>query len=275
MESMHKALTLLALALFASFCFATTIVVLTPIQKQIADYQEVNLGTIGPGQTVSLSVEPKVTTGGVNGIGGRWDTLVITRPPLGWTVKASKWDADPLQVELTAPADAPEGNYTALVTIADDNDAEKIGGSMTFRATVTISNDVMAMDVAPREVKVGANQPARFLITIENKGDASDVFEVSSSGIRGWDFRKTIYVGSKQTKQLSYEAVGKEEQTLHAQIKARSVSSDLIQKNQNVTIKVETDLISDYKATTRGLMVFPMIEQPVYSLMGLIGNLFN
>jgi len=264
----------LFIALSLSLSFGTSISILAPYPMTISDYEEYNLGTIGPGQTISLSVEPKTTTGGIYGNGGRWDMLNITRPPLDWTTEPSKNMGDPLEVRLTAPKDAAPGDYTALVTITDENNAEHLG-EMTFRAKVTVDPDVIDMDVTPTYTNIGANQPARFLITITNKGAASDVFEVSSAGIRDWDFKKTIYVGSKQTKQLSYEVAGAEEQTLHAQIKARSLSSDLIQKNQNVTIKVETDLISDYKASTRGLLVFPIIEQPVYSLMGLLSNLFG
>jgi hypothetical protein len=37
---------------------------------------------------------------------------------------------------------------------------------------------------------------------------------------------------------------------------------------------VQPDLLSDYKAVNNGALFFPIIEAPVYALIGLLSNLW-
>jgi hypothetical protein len=253
---------------------ATTIDVISPIKKTVSDGDFVELGRIGPGQTVYIAVEPKVTTGGIHGIGGLWDQMVIPSLPRGWSGKDSKIDEDPLQIEITAPPNAENGRYAVTVSVVDEGDAEKLGGSVTFNLFIDIDDNVMDMYVSPETASVGAGQPARYSITVANTGAADDVFKISSSGVKGWMFSKSIYVSSGSAKQITYEVVGEEEETYSFYITATSASSNLIQESKGVKMIVKTNLPSDYKGTTHGLLMFPVIELPIYAVAGLISNLF-
>lgn len=254
--------------------FGATIDVISPVKQTVSDGNFIELGTIGPGQTVYITVEPKVTTGGIHGIGGTWDQMVISSLPEGWKGKDSKLYSDPLQIEITAPPNAENGRYSATVSVVDEGDADKIGGSVTFNVFVTVDSNVMGMYVSPETATVGAGQPARYVITVANTGAADDVFRISSSGINRWTFTKDIYVGSGSAKQVTYEVVGEEEGTHSLLISATSSSSNLIQASKNVTLVVKTDLLSDYKAATHGLLIFPVIELPVYAFAGLLSNFY-
>jgi len=155
----------------------------------------------------------------------------------------------------------------------DEYGLEELGNDRV-RLLVEVKRDVMGMTVEPKSQEVGAGQPARYMITISNTGSANDIFVVSSSGVRNWNFKKSVYIPGGSSKQITYEVVGDEEERYSAAIEARSASSDLISASENVELVVKASAASDFKAATRGLLIFPIIEGPVYYIFGLVSNLF-
>ena len=113
-------------------------------------------------------------------------------------------------------------------------------------------------------------------IKIFNKASTSDVFEVSAEGPRRWEFKKPVFVSANSEKRLPpYEIIGGEEEEYKASIKVVSQASSNIAAEENISLKVKSDLLGDYKATNNGVLVFPIFELPVYSLAGLISNFFG
>ncbi|VVB57912.1 Uncharacterised protein [Candidatus Anstonella stagnisolia] len=269
---------LAALMLLALPYAIENIQVISPLHKEIEPGGRIYLGKIGPGQTISISVESKVSTGGVHGIGGRFDTLAIEKLPQGWGAKDSKLYANPMQAEITAAEDAQNGEYKIDASLVDEGGAEKIGnadGKVPFIIVVDVERDIMGMEVSNTYLETGAGQPARYHITVYNKGAANDVFEVSSTGVRGWAFKKSMYVPAGSSKDIEYEVVGNDETTYAFVIKARSISSSIISAQQDVKLRVKSDLASDYRATTKGVLLFPLVESPVYFVAGLLSNLLG
>ncbi|NYZ74146.1 hypothetical protein H0O00_03310 [Candidatus Micrarchaeota archaeon] len=264
--------TIIALALIFSLSFAIDLV--SPEMKGVKTGDVIDLGTIGPGQTVSLLIDREVTTGGIHGEGGFYDMAVVADLPSGWATKESKLYQDPLQVTITADPNATEGEYSALVKVIDENNGEELG-NVTFIVNVRITYDVMDFDVTPTYLNVGPGQPARFSIKITNKGSTSDVFDVSATGAKKWDFVRPVFIPAQTTKTIPYEIVGSEEETYRTTINVVSKASPIIADQKNVTLFVKSDLIGDYKATNNGVMVFPIFEAQVYALAGLISNLFG
>lgn len=258
--------------LLLSLSFSITVV--APVTQNVSEGDIIELGTIGPGQTVSILIDPIVTTGGIYGIGGTYDMAVASDLPRGWNAEKSKLYQNPLQVTITADPDAPEGDYTAKVTVIDEYDGEKLG-NVTFTVKVRITWDVMDFDVSPTYRSVGPGQPARFSILITNKGSTSDVFEVSATGPKKWEFKKPVFIPAKTTKIVNYEIVGDEEETYRATIKVVSLASSNIAGEQNVTMFVRSDLLGDYRATNNGVIVFPIFEAPIYAVAGLISTIFS
>lgn len=252
--------------------------VVSPQHKEVEPGGRLYLGKIGPGQTISISVESKVSTGGVHGVGGRFDVLAIRGLPQGWGARDSKLYANPMQAEITAAEDAQNGEYMVEASLVDEGGAEEIGnegGKVPFTIVLDVEQDIMGMQVSNTYLETGAGQPARYHITVYNKGAANDVFEVSSSGVRGWAFKRSMYVPAGSSKEIEYEVVGNDEATYEFVIKARSISSSLISAQQGVKLKVKSDLASDYRATTKGVLLFPLVEGPVYFVAGLLSNLLG
>lgn len=264
--------TLITIMLLLSVSFSITVVY--PSVGDVKNGDVIDLGTIGPGQTVSILIDPIVKTGGLRELGGTYDQAVAVDIPKGWSSKESKLYQNPLQVTITADPNAKEGNYTAKVTVIDEFNGEELG-NITFTVKVRITWDVMDFDVSPAYVNVGPGQPAKFSITITNKGSTSDVFEVSAIGPRKWEFKKPVFVPAQTSKTINYEIVGSEEETYRATINIVSLASSNIADEKNVTIFVHSDLFGDYKATNHGTLLFPIFEAPIYAIAGLLSNLFG
>ncbi|VVC04876.1 Uncharacterised protein [Candidatus Bilamarchaeum dharawalense] len=261
--------SIFVLMFLLSLSFAINIV--SPSAHAIKDGDIIDLGTIGPGQTVSILIDPKVNEGGIHGIGGLYDQAIAEDLPRGWTSTQSKLYQNPLQVTITADPNTAEGDYVTKVIVVDENDGEKLG-NVTFYVKVRITWDVMDFEVTPSYIKVGPGQPARFAIKITNKGSTSDVFEVSSAGSKRWEFKKPIFVPAESSKTVYYEIVGTEEETYQTTIKVVSLASSNIADEQNVTLFIRSNLLGDFKATNNGVLVFPIFESLTYSLAGFLSN---
>ncbi len=264
-----KAILLFTISL--ALVFAVPLQMLKPTSMQIAGGESINLGTIGPGQTVTLELNPKVTEGGVNGIGGRYDIAWAESMPEGWKSADSKLYGEPLQVSITAAQDAEEGDYRAMIVVGDEDDGERLG-NISFAVKVTVDRDIMESKVTPTSISTGPSQPARYYITIENKGTASDVFEISTKGVERWKFKKFVYMPAKSSKTVFYEIAEDEEEFYSPVIQVVSTSSSIIRNEHPVEFRVTSDLATDFKATNNGIMLFPIFESAIYSFAGLISN---
>ncbi len=260
------------LLLMVGLCFAS-IELIEPISKNVDNGDIIYLGVMGPGQTIGVSLNPEVKEGGKYETGGFFDYIEVANIPEDWKSSDSKLYANPSQIEITAGKDILEGNYSSTIIIFDEDNSDGLG-NITLYLIIEIKHDVVDLDVSPKTIEVGANQPAIFTIKIKNKGMVQDKFEISSTGMQDWNFKKRIYVPANSEKDVLYEVVGSEEETYEISITAKSESSDIITKSKNVNMKVNTNLISDYKATNNGLLIFPIVEAPIYFLMGLISNFF-
>lgn len=267
-----RAIILLVLVLFA-VSNVSAIELLTPIARQVNAGDTVYVGMIGPGQTISLTINPRVYSGGVNNIGGNYDIAVVKTLPVGWKSKDSKLYGKPLQVQITAAKDAEEGEYITNIEVQDEGDGEKLG-NITFTAKIKVVRDVLDVDIEPNSIKTGAGQPARFFITVKNKGTAEDVFEISSYGRKEWNMKKYIYVPANTAKTVTYEIIGEEEEEFNQIISVVSISSNLVSKEGMVSVKVYSDVLSDYRATNHGVLLFPIIQGPVYAFAGVLSNLW-
>ena len=224
-----------AFAALLSCAFALS--VLAPVSAQVEQGSSISIGNVGPGQTFSVVVDPKVATGGAYGTGGAYDQLSASSLPTGWASSPSKLYATPLQADITVPNDAQDGEYVVALRLWDEAGDKGLGDDVIFFAKVTVTHEVMDMTVSPISISTGAGQPARYTITISNKGMANDVFVVGSTGVRTWEFRRSVYIPSQTTKTLNDEVVGDDEADYDVSIWARSTSSDRISAEVPVTLR--------------------------------------
>ncbi len=245
--------------------------IISPVETEVNQKDIIDLGTIGPGQTISVLIEPEVHKGGMYGTGGFYDYAVATALPEGWTAKDSKLYGTPLQVTITADPNAEEGYYYSSITVVDEFYGEKLD-NLTFSARVTISYDVVDISIDPTYVKTGPGQPARFSITIMNKGSTGDAFEIKSEGSKRWEFKRAVFVPAESSKTIYYEIAGEEEETYKTTISVESLASSIIHDEKEVTVDVQSSIIDDIKATNNGVLIFPVFEGIVYAFLGLIAN---
>ncbi len=248
----------------------TAIMVISPVEQEVDEQDIIDLETIGPGQTISVLIDPEVTTGGIYGEGGLYDMALVTSVPEGWSKEDSKL-YKPLQITITAAPDAEEGQYSTKITVVDENYGEKLD-NITFNARVTISHDVVDIEIDPLYVKTGPGQPARFGITIINKGSTGDAFQIESVGAKRWEFKRAVFVPARSSKTIYYEITGEEEETYKTTINVTSLASPVIHEEREVTVDIHSSMFDDFKATNNGVLIFPVFEGLVYAFLGLIGN---
>lgn len=250
------------------------VLVLSPEEKVVSGGQGVFLGTVGPGQSLHVTASPFVHKGGKFGLGGRWDQLALDEAPAGWSLENSGELSNPLQAKITVAPNTPDGQYTVMASVIDNSGQEQIGGMVSFVVMVNVSRDVLEASVSPFIGEAGAGQPAVYYVQIENRGSASDVFEISSSGIPLWNYSKSVFVASHSQKVVPYEVVLNEEKTLPIRINVKSSSSSELTREMPVQLSTHTSLRADLKAISRGMLTFPLAEGPVYALLGLLGGFF-
>ena len=259
---------------------ATYLNVKEPVTSDgMSDNDTISIGTAGPGQTVYLVAERATidaTGEKINYVG--WDKLVVEDVPQGWIAEDSPLYETPMKAKIRIAADAADGEYTFKVKAVDEGNYDNLS-NLTINVNVTVSKEVFSIDVSPYQVEAGVGQPAVYYVDIENAGAASDTFRITSSGVPAWTFKKEVLVPhaidvtSPARKTVTYEVVSEEENRIDMTLNVTSLSSDQISKELNIVLIAEPSLISDYKATDHGLLVSPLIESPIYSLIAFFSKL--
>jgi len=144
-------------------------------------------------------------------------------------------------------------------------------GSVTFYGTIGVNRAVLATTIPKTAIAIGVGQPARFDIVIENKGSANDVFEISSEGVPTWEFKKNLHVPAGGRVITFYEFVSKEEKEYAPMITIKSLSSDELKQVYAVSFISRSDVVGDIRAIKNGVLLFPIVLEPLYSLLGILG----
>ena len=249
--------------------------VLEPVTFSVENGGSVNLGTIGPGQTLFITVNGKAI--GLEGREANWGVLGVVETPASWTSGDSKVFAQRMQATVTADKFAKDGTYKVKFILTECEKKEekceaKQGlGSVTFYGTLSISKSVLSTVMPKTEIVTGVGQPARYDLVIENKGTANDVFEIASEGVPAWSLKKNVHVPAGGKVITFYEIATKEEKEYTPIIRIKSLSSDELKKEYTVSFVSRSDVIGDIRATKNGVLLFPIILEPLYSLMGILG----
>jgi hypothetical protein len=275
-RDMKKLALLLMLLACISASFALFATVKEPVSQTLYVRNSMQLGNAGPGQTIYLVVD-RGTDGGncpndycTDG----WDTVVATKLPSGWLVEPSPYYENPMKVKIKIAPDAYDGQYNLTLVAVDEGNYNGLG-NMTFYAIVNVSRDVFEISVDPTRVETGVGQPALYNIRIRNTGAASDPFEIKAreGDLPAWNFKKSVLVNYGSERVIPYEVVLDEENVKVFNIEVTSLSSPLINKDMSVVIDSKSSLVTDWKATTHGVLIFPALEQLIYGLVGLLSGL--
>jgi len=266
----------LAFALLGGMASASHVVVSKPVAKVIdaGSNDILDLGVIGPGQKVELVVERG--TGEMHELYGReksWDLLKVdpdSLPPV-WEGVDSLTYENPMKAFIIAAKDAPDGEYVFSLTVIDELEGTP---PQTIKAKVTISRDVLDFEPVTESVSAGGGQPAIYTFRLTNKGSASDVFEIRIVGglPSRWTFSKQVFVPFGSSVEAQYEVVSEEYGKFPVRFKAVSLSSEDIFKETTAELVAMSSLYLEAKATSHGILLFPSVEQAVYSFIGFLAN---
>lgn len=268
-----KPVMLFALAVLLAGA-VSAITVISPVETEVHERDIIDVGTIGPGQTISVTIEPEVKEGGKFGSGGYYDQAIVTSVPEGWNSENSKLygtTLNPLQITITAAPDAEEGYYHATVSVVDEFYGDELD-NVTFSVRATISYDVVDISIEPEYIKTAPGVPATFGITITNKASTGDAYQIKSEGVKRWEFDRSVFVPAKSSKTIYYEIVGDEEETYKSVISVESLASPIIHDEKEVTVDIHSSIADDLKAINNGVLIFPIFEGITYAFLGLISN---
>jgi hypothetical protein len=268
-----KILFLFSILLFPSVIYSKSLKLIEP-NTYVGEYKLAEYGEIGPGQTFTIKIEP-ILKDEKGEFKGQWDKAVVINLPEGWKAKESKLYANPLVIEVTSPPNTPDGEYELEIKVIDEKDQEKIGGEFVFGLKVKVNHEIIDVKIEPNQRVVGIEQPAKFNIKIINQGNAKDVFKIKVSGVKEYETEKYVYIPAKEEREVQYEVVLKTISDYELKVNVQSISSEKIQKELPIKIKLTADLLTDYKAINNGILLFPSLEIFIYSIAGLVGALIS
>lgn len=234
----------------------------------------VDLGLVGPGQKLEIQVLRNTQENGFEGAEIMWDELKLAPNtlPAGWTSEDSTLRQDPLTAFISVPKDAKDGVYTFQFII---NDIAEGLGQKVFTAQAKVSKEVLQTRLIDSNIKSGAGLPAVFDVEINNLASANDYFKITVSGVpKQMEQTRTVFLQHNSKQVFTYELLGSETQKYDLIINIDSLSSDLIRDQVAGTLLVSSSLSEDAKSIGKGLMLFPISEQAIYSLIGFFSNLF-
>ena len=265
-------LSILVIVMVTGLACATSLTVIEPTVQTVYNDGSVMVGSAGPGQTVYLVAERYSDDAGTEAV---WDSIRGVTVPDGWEIEDSPYYENPMKLKIKIAPNAANGQYN-LTLMAEDEGNYHGKGNMTFYAIVTVDQEVISINVRPTGVQTGVGQPATYYVTIENTGVASDVFQIRADGLPAWEYSKIVLVNYQSEKTIPYEVVANERLEDHAfTLEVTSMNSPMIHKETGVALDTRNNLISDWKATSHGAIIFPILEQPIYSILGLLGQLLG
>lgn len=265
---------LLALVVFASLASAASVKVVAPVEQMMQGGDSVDLGLVGPGQT--FEVDASRATGVPASVAAvpneaLWDKLFVGILPDGWLGSDSKFYEEPMRAFITVAFNTPDGNYNFKLRTLDEYEGTP---STEFNAKITVSKDVLELAVLEKKITAGVGQPAVYFIRLKNKSSASDSFDLTASGLPAtWKYSKRVFVPLKSEVVVPFEVLSTDQGEFTITFDGVSMSSDEIRATDTAQLITQSSLLLDMQAASRGVLIFPGIEQTIYSLIAFVGTL--
>ncbi|MBI3588484.1 hypothetical protein HY095_04780 [Candidatus Micrarchaeota archaeon] len=288
MENGFRALAaaLVFASLFAHPAASSYVKIIEPVQLTVQASQagtpesEIDLGLVGPGQTVELIASR--STGEIsrnNETQSRneatWDQVEVLRDklPLGWVGQDSLRFEDPMKPVIVVAKQAPDGEYEFILKARDDYEGTP---PLYFNAKARVSRSVLEARIAGEPVKAEPRSQVAYQIELNNLGSANDVFEVKVSGVpKELETGKTFLVPHNSKKTFDFTIQAPESGEFPLTFTVTSLSSPAITSTARTTLFVGSSLLTDMKAAARGVLLFPSAQVVAYSLLAFIGSVMR
>lgn len=262
---------LLALLILTSAAFASaTMTYPREIAMDYGSYNDQNvyylgefdLGNVAPGQTLELVFSRNTGPGNTES-----DASIFWEKAEGTGVTSSLDGLD-LGVKHVIPASA-RGYYAFDLTL----EGSEVGTIAPHRMTIKtyVTEDVYSFEYERIHV-MSAGTTKDVIVKITSSSAASETITFQSAdGIpSGWVKQDDVRMGPLETKTITMKVTPNEEGLYDAKIKAGRASSS-VQDVLPITVRVKPTLNSKLKAFGEGFSIIPVVMQPFYSLLSLLG----
>lgn len=253
--------------LLLNLTFSAYLTITSPVFSNITENSSiVFLGKAAPGQTIYIeALSETVFNNTYSPIG--WDIMNATVLPNGWTSIPTKlYERPKMRLQIKISTDAQYGVNSVKVTAKNVYNGE----SLTFIALVNITKEIFDADVQ-KKAEAGPLQPLQYLVRIHNKGISDDPFQISCTLPIGCK-PVPIIVIHNTTREAIYEVLLPDPKEYSFGIKINLLNNPNVTKTFNVTGTVKKDIKYDFKAVGNGALLSPILEWPIYSLLGVISN---
>lgn len=259
---------------------ASKIDVVGPVTGEAAALGVIDMGLVGPGQTLEVLVSNDtgmISNGGetLSSKNADWDRLEVDAAtlPAGWKKEDSPRYENPLKARVIVSKDAADGDYEVGFTTIDEFEGVPPG---VFKARGRVSRDVLSATIIKEPVKAAPKEKIEYTLEVRNAGSASDVFTVEMiSKTTALEGTQTILVQHNGAATVAFQAEAPEMGEYDVAFRVTSKSSERITTTAKTKLFVGSSIYSDLKAAARGLLQFPTSQSAAYSLLALVGSLLG
>jgi hypothetical protein len=245
-----------------------------PVNGTLYNNGSIFLGKVGPGESFYILASPTTTnaTGFLVNIG--WDTLEAIKLPQGWSSQPSPLYENPMKMKVTVSPNAQNGTYEIILRAVNVGNYSKLG-NLTFYAYINVTPNVFELNVSPTNIEAGIGQPVNLHISINNTGISDDPFIINAYGLPAWNVSDEVIALHGRVSKFIYPVFVNEPGLYKFNLSVSSATSPLIHKQYEITLLGKASVANDYSAINEGVVLSPVIYEPVYSLMLLIDYIYK
>jgi hypothetical protein len=245
-----------------------------PVSGTLYNNGSIFLGKVGPGESFYVLASPTTTnaTGFLVNIG--WDTLEAVKLPPGWSAQPSPLYENPMKMKVTVSPNAQNGTYKIELRAVNIGNYSRLG-NLTFYAYINVTPNVFELNVSPTYIEAGIAQPVNLHIRINNTGISDDPFIINAYGLPAWNVSDTVIALHGTTSHFIYPIFVNEPGLYKFNLSVRSATSPLIHKQYQITLLGRASIINDYSAINEGVILSPIIYEPVYAVMLFINYIYK
>lgn len=260
---------LIAFAASITLSSASSIQIIEPFNQTLYNNGTIFLGNVGPGQPFYITaLSATQNASGVTIIRG-WNQMYALNLPQGWIASNSSVYSKTLSVEVTPSPNASTGTYNFTVLAKNFGNYSKLG-NIEFTVRINVTPNVFGLSIYPKNVSSGPSEPVYINVTISNTGVSDSPFYISTKGLPVFNKTEEVIALHGTTERFSYPVYESEPGVYPANITVGSVASSIVHKEANITLTVSSSIPNDYNALGYGTVAFPVIYEPVYSVMYFI-----
>lgn len=262
------------LALAMATAHATYVNILEPYNATVQQNGSIYLGNVGPGQTFYVTIASATTNSSGMRFPIGWDEVVASGLPQDWLAENSPLNIAELSIKIAVAPNASNSTYGFNITAINTGNYSKLG-SLRLRAYVNVTPNVFKLSVSPTNISAAPGVPADIHVSINNTGVSDSPFVITVHGLPAWNSTTQVIALHHTEGHFTYQVYENEPNQYHVQLYVSSVSSQLIFKQQNITLTTSASVPNDYAALGEGALAFPIIYEPAYAVMYLISLLYK